>query len=95
MKPNKAVVYMVVGTLAFAVLLYAGTLTFCSTRNVQPPDAILTAFKDLAIFASGALAALLARTGNASDSPTETKIVTDKGAVSKDNPLPTDPQHPL
>lgn len=88
MRPNKAVVYMVVGTLAFAVIMYVFTLWQCSTKATEPPDKILTAFKDLAIFASGALAALLSRTGSMPDPITEQppKVeVTNK----PNNPIPT------
>ena len=87
MRPNKAVVYMVVGTLAFAVICYALTLTHCAVYRMTPPEDVLTAFKDLAIFASGALAALLARTGSQPDEPSETKIVN-----KSDEPVPTEPQ---
>jgi len=69
MKPNKAVVYMVVGTMAFAVVVYVLVLGACAYYLKEPPDKILTAFKDLAIFASGALAALLSRTGSVPDVP--------------------------
>ena len=87
MKPNKAVVYMVVGTLAFAVILYAVTLTLCAYHATTPPEDVLTAFKDLAIFASGALAALLARTGSHPEEPQDVNV------INKPNePVPTTDQ---
>ena len=74
MKPNKAVVYMVVGTLAFAVIAYVAMLYSCAVQMFKPDEDILTAFKDLAIFASGALAALLSRTGSTPESQDVTVV---------------------
>lgn len=75
MTPNPRVVYIVVGTLAFALIAYAFTLAICALRGVTPPDDVLAAFKDLGIFASGALASLLSRTGQTPEAPIPTTIV--------------------
>jgi len=74
---------MVVGTLAFAVIAYVLMLYVSAIRIAKPDEDILTAFKDLAIFASGALAALLSRTGSTPE--TQDVVVTNK----PNDPVPT------
>jgi len=74
---------MVVGTLAFAVIAYVSMLYSCAVQMFKPDEDILTAFKDLAIFASGALAALLSRTGSTPE--TQDVVVTNK----PNDPVPT------
>jgi len=73
MKPNKAVVYMVVGSLAYVLVMYATTLAIAAFTERQVSEVILTHFKELAFFAGGAVAGLLARTSNSPDSTEPTK----------------------
>lgn len=89
MTPNPRVVYLVVGTLALAVVFYAITLTLCALSAIEPTADVLTAFKDLAIFASGALAALLARTGTVPEKVAPTEVVAPAG-----QPLPVQESTP-
>lgn len=84
MKPNPAVVYIVVGSLAYVLVAYATSLFLASFRGGPVPEIVLTHFKEIAIFAGGAVAGVLARTSN---QPEETKIINDKT-----DPVPTEPQ---
>lgn len=86
-KPNPIVVYVVVGALAFSLATYALTLALCALRGATPPDNVLGCFKDLGIFASGALASLLAKTGSVPEEPTQTEITN-----TPEHPVPTQPQ---
>lgn len=89
MKPNPAVVYIVVGSLAYVLVAYATALFVAALRahDVPVPEIVLTHFKEIAIFAGGAVAGVLARTSNQPDEPSETKIVN-----KPSEPVPTEPQ---
>ena len=85
--PNRRVVLIVVGSLAFGLVGYVSTLAYCSVTGTQPNEDVLTAFKDIGIFCSGALATLLARTGNTSDAPQQVVTTPDKPLdVNQTNP---------
>lgn len=92
MTPNPKVVYLVVGTLAFVLVAYAATLSICALIGIAPNEKVLDYLKDLGIFASGALASLLARTGSAPEQPTE--VVAPRGEplkVQEEPPTYTEP----
>lgn len=92
-KPNTAVVYIVVGTLAFVLCDYAITLTTCALSGVTPQGDLLPYLKDIGLFAGGSLATLLARTGSQPDSagtnatPVKTEITN-----TPEHPVPTTDQ---
>lgn len=65
MKPgcsHRAVVWIIVGTLAFVAATYVTTLCACAVFGINPPEKVLDNLKDVGIYALGGLSTLLAQT---------------------------------
>jgi hypothetical protein len=74
MMPNPKVVFIVVGTLAAAVLVYVGTLSACALLGMKPDPKVIEYLKDIGLLCAGAISGILSRTGQA-EKPVETKSV--------------------
>ena len=69
MNPNPRVVFLVVGTLALAVLIYCITLSACALLGIKPDTKVIEYLKDIGLLCAGAIAGILSRTGNQTGTP--------------------------
>lgn len=83
--PTRPVVYLVVGTLAFVVICYVATLSFCSIGGFHPDVKVLEYLKDAGLFASGSLGTIL----------TQTKTQPDDGGTPVNTIVTNTPNNPV
>lgn len=87
MQPNPKIVFMVVGTLAMAVVIYCGTLSFCAIMGIEPSPKVLEYLKDIGLLCAGAISGILSRTGATPDASNPQPVTIQQPA---NNPVPVD-----